>query len=301
MADLDEAEDPKAGAPAAGQGEADEIETGAEGEQPEAETESLEDKVARLEQALADERRRKKQSQRVTVKQQAELDELRSAVGYLVTDRQQQRLSEVTSSARSRAAAAEAQLEAAHEAGDPKAIAAAQAELTKAQIEAARLEAAGGEDERYAARQPQQPSRAQPQQDAVPPAAKAWTSKHAWYGNGDDRAAKMDSMAAHAVMQAIHAEGEYEPSQPEFWREVDAVLKERLPHRFKAAARPGVAATVAGAGRAAVGARAGEVDGVPALVLETARQAGMNVNDPAVRKDLARYVKESQASRGGSR
>ena len=49
------------------------------------------------------------------------------------------------------------------------------------------------------------------------------------------------------------------------------------------------------AGRAVTMGRQGDIDGIPAAVLEVARQAGKPVHDPAYRKALAASVREVKA------
>ena len=298
MAKLDDVEDPKAGAPAEGQDAADEIEAGSEGVQPEEQTETLEEKVARLEQERAEERRRKKQAQRQLVQLQTQLDEVTSRVGSWEQQQAQSRLAEAERSVQTRVAAAEAQLADAHEAGDAKAIAAAQRELTMATVEADRVASAVRQG-RSAAPSDEQPTRRQPQPQVNPHAAR-WASRNAWYGNQSDPDDLADSYAAHAESAKLVNEG-FDVNSTEYWAELDKRIARRLPHRFPASQKPAAprpAATVAGAGRPVVGSKPGEVNGIPSAVLEAARLAGKPVDDPAFLARLRERVAETKTSLG---
>lgn len=298
MAEPDDVEDPKAGAPAEGQDSQTESEA-PEGEQPEAQPKSIEDEVAELRQQLAEERRRKKQAQGTTRQLQARLDQLETQVGSIAEERVRSQRAQILQSADQRAAAAEAALAEAQEEGDPKAIAAAQRALVEAVTYAGRVKAEIGDDDGggYSQRRPQQAeTRPQPQAPQNPHAAK-WAAKNAWYGNQADPDDLADSYAAHAESIKLANEG-YDAGSADYWAELDKRVAKRLPHRFPATPRANGAkppAVSAGAGRAVVGARPGEIDGIPEATLEFARQAGMPVNDPAYRKALAASVREVKA------
>jgi hypothetical protein len=302
MAELDDVEDPKAGAPAQGQDDAPETEAKPEGEQPDGEqAESIEDKVARLEQQLADERRRKKQAQGTTRQLQARLDQLETNVGSLAEERARSQRAQVLQSVQQQVAAAEASLAEAHEAGESRAVAAAQRALAEAVTQADRVKAQLGDDDGdgHSQRRPRQAETRQPQQQAEMPAAtKAWLAKNSWYGNQADARDRRDSLLAHRIMEMVAADTGLTVNDAEFWTEVDTAVKDALPHRFAAkpatGARP--APNSAGAGRAVAMGRQGDIDGIPAAVLEVARQAGKPVHDPAFRKSLLPYVKDVAAT-----
>lgn len=306
MAEPDDVEDPKAGAPAEGQDGANE--TGApEGEQPEEQAESLEDKLARLEQQLAEERRHKKQAQKVNRHLMAEIDGIKSTIGVMAAERAESQRSSVLQSAQGRVAAAEAKLAEAHEAGESKAVAAAQRELAEAVAHASRVTTEYGDDDgdgRSRSRPRQAETRQQPQQQAMPPATQTWLGKNAWYGNQQDPKDRRDSMLAHRLMETVAQDTGLTPDDPDFWREVDSAIKESLPHRAAAPQprqqtqqRP--APNSAGAGRAVTPGRASDmVDGIPRAALEAARVAGKPVDDPKWRANFKKYTDETARNMG---
>jgi hypothetical protein len=58
--------------------------------------------------------------------------------------------------------------------------------------------------------------------------ATAWLKKNAWY---DPQARDTDSRIAKVVDQELAADG-WDPSDPEYWSELDSRLATRLPHRY---------------------------------------------------------------------
>lgn len=60
--------------------------------------------------------------------------------------------------------------------------------------------------------------------------AEAWMDKHKWY---DPQGRDTDSRIAKVIDQELAADG-WEPSDPEYWDELDSRLASRLPHRYAA-------------------------------------------------------------------
>ena len=74
--------------------------------------------------------------------------------------------------------------------------------------------------------------------------ATQWLRKNSWY---DPQARDTDSRIAKVVDQELAADG-WDPSDPEYWDELDSRLKNRLPHRYtvkgeKKSQRPGPTAS----------------------------------------------------------
>lgn len=59
--------------------------------------------------------------------------------------------------------------------------------------------------------------------------ANKFMSDHPWYKHGGS---DMDSGIVSAIDRALHAEGNLQPSQPEYWDELRARIKKHLPHRI---------------------------------------------------------------------
>lgn len=66
--------------------------------------------------------------------------------------------------------------------------------------------------------------------EAVRENAEAWMDKHKWY---DPQGRDTDSRIAKVIDQELAADG-WEPSDPEYWDELDSRLASRLPHRYAA-------------------------------------------------------------------
>jgi hypothetical protein len=83
----------------------------------------------------------------------------------------------------------------------------------------------------------QQRQRAAPQEAKPDPRvirnAREWASGHEWFDfNGDDE----DSRIVRALDESLSAEG-YDPTSKEYWGELSARVKRRLPEKFKKGAR----------------------------------------------------------------
>lgn len=66
--------------------------------------------------------------------------------------------------------------------------------------------------------------------EAVRENAESWMTKHKWY---DPQGRDTDSRIAKVIDQELAADG-WEPSDPEYWDELDSRLASRLPHRYAA-------------------------------------------------------------------
>lgn len=66
--------------------------------------------------------------------------------------------------------------------------------------------------------------------EAVRENAEGWMDKHKWY---DPQGRDTDSRIAKVIDQELAADG-WEPSDPEYWDELDSRLASRLPHRYAA-------------------------------------------------------------------
>jgi hypothetical protein len=66
--------------------------------------------------------------------------------------------------------------------------------------------------------------------EAVRENAESWMNKHKWY---DPQGRDTDSRIAKVIDQELAADG-WEPSDPEYWDELDSRLASRLPHRYAA-------------------------------------------------------------------
>lgn len=69
-----------------------------------------------------------------------------------------------------------------------------------------------------------------PVSEAVRENAESWMNKHKWY---DPQGRDTDSRIAKVIDQELAADG-WEPSDPEYWDELDSRLASRLPHRYAA-------------------------------------------------------------------
>ena len=66
--------------------------------------------------------------------------------------------------------------------------------------------------------------------EAVRGNAESWMNRHKWY---DPQGRDTDSRIAKVIDQELAADG-WEPSDPEYWDELDSRLASRLPHRYAA-------------------------------------------------------------------
>lgn len=77
-------------------------------------------------------------------------------------------------------------------------------------------------------KRPQQRQQSQEVNPSVQRHAQAWTKRNAWYNpNGNDT----DSRVAKKMDELLAAEG-FDPTQGDYWKELDSRLQESLPHRY---------------------------------------------------------------------
>jgi hypothetical protein len=276
-------------------------EGGEDGQQPK---ETVEDRLSRLqaefehERALKQaERRTRRTAQDNLANTRRENEELKKRLDDLERRSEEDQRARVDADRSSRAAAAEVKLAEAHEAGDPKAIARAQRELTAIELEAARSPEPKPEAKRPEPKPEPRAAEPEPEQEQVeyPDAAVAWMGRTPWYHSAQNERDQRDAQTAYNVLQGLQAQG-YDTSVPEFYQAADNILRGILPHRYQQQQRQtmeqprgnGVART-AGAGRGN-GTGDNREPAIPPGVLEKARRMGRPVNDPEYRKRLAKYV-----------
>ena len=121
----------------------------------------------------------------------------------------------------------------AHEEGDSTKILQAQEFLNEAQNDLKSLSATKQQFEQRPV-QPQQPVQ-QPQYQPQPtadPRAEDWASKNEWFGSD-----QVMTAASLAIDGQLKEEG-YNPTDPEYYTEIDRRIKETFPHKFAAEAAP---------------------------------------------------------------
>ena len=121
----------------------------------------------------------------------------------------------------------------AHEEGDSTKILQAQEFLNEAQNDLKSLTATKQQFEQRPV-QPQQPVQ-QPQYQPQPtadPKAEDWASKNEWFGSD-----QVMTAASLAIDGQLKEEG-YNPTDPEYYTEIDRRIKETFPHKFAAEAAP---------------------------------------------------------------
>ena len=126
---------------------------------------------------------------------------------------------------------ARAAYKSAHEEGDTGKILQAQEFLNEAQNDLKALGATKAQFEQ----QPQQPVQ-QPQQQAQPqgaadPRAIEWSQNNDWFGQD-----RVMTAAALALDAELKEEG-FDPSDPEFYKEIDSRIRETFPSKFNAAVK----------------------------------------------------------------
>jgi uncharacterized protein YdcH (DUF465 family) len=120
---------------------------------------------------------------------------------------------------------ARAAYKSAHEAGDPDKILNAQEFLNEAQTDLKTIGVTKAQFEREPTQpQPQQP--VQQQQQAADPKAIEWSENNSWFGK--DRVMTASALALDAELK----EEGFDPSDPEFYNEIDNRIKEAFPHKF---------------------------------------------------------------------
>ena len=122
----------------------------------------------------------------------------------------------------------------AHEEGDSAKILQAQEFLNEAQNDLKSLTATKQQFERQPVQQQQQVQQPQYQPQPTPdPRAAEWAQKNEWFGSD-----QVMTAASLAIDGQLKEEG-YNPTDPEYYTEIDRRLQETFPHKFAAQAAPG--------------------------------------------------------------
>ena len=173
-----------------------------------------------------------------------ELQQLRSEIQGL-RNQVQERDTQLSSSLKNSIDSTESQLESniesakqlykqAVEAGDTDGMLTAQESMSKAYAEQNRVDqqkAAWEEYNRALEASGQQAAQVAQQQQQAPeydPKAVEWASKNGWFGQD-----QIMTAAALTIDQELKGEG-YDPSDDDFYEEVDSRLRQRYPHKFQA-------------------------------------------------------------------
>ena len=173
-----------------------------------------------------------------------ELQQLRSEIQGL-RNQVQERDTQLSSSLKNSIDSTESQLESniesakqlykqAVEAGDTDGMLTAQESMSKAYAEQNRVDqqkAAWEEYNRTLEASGQQAAQVAQQQQQAPeydPKAVEWASKNEWFGQD-----QIMTAAALTIDQELKGEG-YDPSDDDFYEEVDSRLRQRYPHKFQA-------------------------------------------------------------------
>ena len=115
----------------------------------------------------------------------------------------------------------------AHEEGDSGKILKAQEFLNEAQNDLKTLNVTKAQFKDVPAQTQQQvQAQPQPQQPEVDPLAVEWSQKNEWFGK--DRVMTAAALALDADLK----EQGFDPSDPDFYNEIDSKLKENFPHKF---------------------------------------------------------------------
>jgi hypothetical protein len=311
-------EDRDLGSPGAGDGddELDGQDAGSPGQDGEGgEEETLQERVARLEEQLNHERRAKRLAQGHTVKLQRRLDEVAGGLDELQQERaeeaergQARRLQD----AQARVAAADTDLRTAYEGGDNEAIVKAQKAHTQAVFDERRLTDELETQKSRKARQPRSEEEPEPttrkpaaaRQPQVPQAFQDWHAKNSWYNSRKNDDDVDDSTVAYNVMNRVAQETGLQPDDPEFFDEVDARLKAKMPRRYGNGGGNGTrrsGARVAGGGRSSAGG-GGEDQALfrdlPPALVQSFTAAGKDLSDPKVKARAIKYANETAEAMG---
>ena len=120
--------------------------------------------------------------------------------------------------------------------------------------------------------------------------AKAWVEKNSWY---DPQASDEDSEIASIIDKRVAAEG-FNPATPQYWEELDARLKKRLPHRYnsgynKPQSSPS-RSPVAGSGRESAPSAGSSSFKLSPDRVQALKDSG-KWNDPKERERMIQYYK----------
>ena len=125
---------------------------------------------------------------------------------------------------------ARAAYKSAHEEGDTGKILQAQEFLNEAQNDLKALGATKAQFEQQPQQPVQQPQQAQPQ-GAADPRAIEWSQNNDWFGQD-----RVMTAAALALDAELKEEG-FDPSDPEFYKEIDSRIRETFPNKFNTAVK----------------------------------------------------------------
>jgi len=125
---------------------------------------------------------------------------------------------------------ARAAYKSAHEEGDTGKILQAQEFLNEAQNDLKSLGATKAQFEQQPQQPVQQPQQAQPQ-GAADPRAIEWSQNNDWFGQD-----RVMTAAALALDAELKEEG-FDPSDPEFYKEIDSRIRETFPNKFNTAVK----------------------------------------------------------------
>ena len=121
----------------------------------------------------------------------------------------------------------------AHEEGDSTKILQAQEFLNEAQNDLKSLNVTKQQFDQQPVQQPQQPVQQQYQPQPTPdPKAEEWASKNEWFGSD-----QVMTAASLAIDGQLKEEG-FNPTDPEYYTEIDRRMQETFPHKFAANAAP---------------------------------------------------------------
>jgi hypothetical protein len=115
-----------------------------------------------------------------------------------------------------------------------------------------------------------------------------WLKKNSWY---DPQARDTDSRIAKVVDQELAADG-WDPSDPEYWEELDSRLSSRLPHRYTA---KGGASNTKRAGPAASSRVAASTSGQKPGTITLSRERVQAIKDAGAWDDVQRRNKMIRA------
>jgi hypothetical protein len=189
-------------------------------------------RLSQMKKVWHDERREKEAAQRerdeaarITLAKDNEIKKLRKDLGdgvKIYSD-------DMTKSVSAEIEAANAQLESAFEAGDPKVITAAQNKLFDAKLKLKELEFKLPKQKELAQEEKDVVERQQQHQEhrAPDPKAEAWRARNTWFGADEE----MTSLAL-GLHQKLVRSG-IDPRSDDYYRKVDETMRKRFPESFE--------------------------------------------------------------------
>lgn len=280
--------------------EEEQVASGAEEEEVEQYSESVQKRINRLTKKMREAERNEQEAIGYAQQVQAESEKIKTRLkqvdhGYM---------SEYSGRLAAEEKAAEEALKQAVRSADPDATVASQSRLTEIQVQKSKLEEAKRVSEARAQQQQaaqqqqqqqQQPQQQQPQQQQIQrdPRAEEWARKNKWFSmaNTPDRDVAMTG-AARAIHEVLVEEEGFDPTSDEYYDEIDLRIRDMFPNNFSGSepasqtngtARRG-AQTVAGASRSRTGRNRRQVKLSPS---QRAIAAKLGVPE----SEYAKYVK----------